>query len=174
MASAVATPPSAGLLRRQAVRLPDSQRLLREAEGFVGNNVRWGEAYGGHILKHVKILGSHSINRRLYTDSAKRGAIGLYEETNVNIDHPSIPNTNRQVGTRFGWLANVTLEGEDLYGDLCYNPQHPLAESIRWWAENRPQALGLSHNAVGQGKEENGVFIVEKIVAVRSVDLVAD
>jgi hypothetical protein len=127
------------------------------------------------VLRHVKILGFDSKNRRRYEEQAAAEAIGLYEGTKCNIDHPEgNPNTSRGLRDRFGKFENVAVEPTGLYGDLRYNPRHPLAEAVRWWAENQPDALGLSHNAVGQGRDEDGVFVVERIVSVRSVDLVAD
>ena len=131
------------------------------------------------MLKDCKILGDTSQNDRYYTMEAMNGALPLYEDVNVNINHPSDPHKSREYQDRFGWLANVHMkEAADgkryPYGDLCFNPEHPWAKTTLWWAKHRPKSLGLSHNAVGQGRDDNGKFIVEKIVKVRSVDLVAD
>lgn len=131
--------------------------------------------HGGAVLRAVKVLGFDSVNRRRYTREAARAAIGMYEGAKVNLDHPQgPPGQTRGVRDRFGWLENVRVESDGLWADLRYNPQHEYSESFRWWAEHQPDALGLSHNAVGQGHDEEGIFVVDKIVVVRSVDLVAD
>ncbi|MGE3804159.1 MAG: hypothetical protein AB7K24_05755 [Gemmataceae bacterium] len=128
------------------------------------------------ILRGVKILGGVSKNRRRYTGEAVEQAARLYEGLPVNIDHPE-KNTAaaRGLRERFGKLLQVRNEAGSLRGDLHYNPKHPLAEAVRWWAENQPDAIGLSHNATGTGHTEaDGTFVVDKIVSVRSVDIVAD
>jgi hypothetical protein len=43
-----------------------------------------------------------------------------------------------------------------------------------WDAENAPENVGFSHNVEAVVKREGEQVIVEEIVAVRSVDLVAD
>jgi hypothetical protein len=126
------------------------------------------------LLRGVTVLGLSSRNRRRYTPEAVAGARGLYEGTPVNLDHPDRPDGPRSVRDRFGRLVNVRFEGDRLKADLRYNPEHPFAATLEWFAENDPGALGLSHNAVGEGKDEGGVFVVRKIVALRSVDLVAE
>lgn len=128
------------------------------------------------VLTGVKVLGLESANGRRYLPEAVSAALSLYEGVKVNVNHPEgNPNGSRGLLDRFGRLSNVRVEGDCLRGDLKYNPKHPAAEAVAWWAENDPGAIGLSHNAVGSGEsDKDGVFVVEKIVAVRSVDLVAD
>lgn len=127
------------------------------------------------VLKNVKILGFNSVNRRRYTQEAVAGALSLYEGVAVNLDHPKDgPNSPRSVLDRFGKLVGVHLEGDGLRGDLHYNPKHSRAAEIAWYAEHMPDMIGLSHNAIGEGDTREGVFVVEKIHQVRSVDLVAD
>lgn len=127
------------------------------------------------VLKNVWILGLQSRNGRRYTPEAVRGAIEQYEGAKANCNHPSKPDDPRPIADRFGRLRNVRfVPGKGLVGDLVFNPKHPMAETVRWWAENDPQGIGLSHNATGAGRQEGDVFVVEKIVRVRSVDLVAE
>lgn len=128
-----------------------------------------------NVLKNVKILGFDSQNRRRYTQQAAQQAVSLYEGCKSNLDHPEgNPASSRRIKERFGWLQNVRVDDQGVWGDLAFNPKKAIAEEIRWWAENRPDAIGLSHNAIGQGETRNGIFVVEKIVSVRSVDVVAD
>jgi hypothetical protein len=122
----------------------------------------------------VTVLGLSSRNRRRYTSEAAAGALGLYEGALVNLDHPDRPDEPRSVRDRFGRLVNVRFEGGRIRADLRYNPEHPFAATLEWFARNDPGAIGLSHNAIGEGKDDNGVFVVRKIVELRSVDLVAE
>lgn len=130
------------------------------------------------ILRNVKVLGLDSVNRRQYLIESIRQAAPQYEGAKVNLNHPTAKNPNepRTIGDRFGKLVNVhVVEGDGLRADLKFNPKHHAAAEVLWWAENEPDCLGLSHNAVGRGRTEaDGTFIVEEILSVRSVDLVAD
>ncbi len=126
------------------------------------------------LLRGVTVLGLSSRNRRRYTSEAAAGALGLYEGALVNLDHPDRPDEPRSVRDRFGRLVNVRFEGGRIRADLRYNPEHPFAATLEWFARNDPGAIGLSHNAIGEGKDDNGVFVVRKIVELRSVDLVAE
>lgn len=127
------------------------------------------------VIRGVKVLGNSSQNRREYTPEAVMQGARLYEGLQVNIDHPERgPNQTRSLRDRFGRLVNVEAKDGELYADLRFNPKHPIAEQVKWFAKHDPAMLGLSHNAVGQGEQRGGVFVVEKIVSVRSVDLVAD
>ena len=51
---------------------------------------------------------------------------------------------------------------------------HPFAPAILEAAEKNPTLFGLSHNAEGRTRRDNGSTLVEEIVRVRSVDLVSD
>lgn len=125
-------------------------------------------------VRGVKILGLKSKNNREYTLEACRRSLSLYEGLRVNIDHPDKPNSSRSARDRFAKLKNVRVEADGLRGDLRYNPKMAWAEAFAWWAKNEPDMVGLSHNAIGEGEHKDGVFVVDKIVEVRSVDIVAD
>lgn len=129
---------------------------------------------GPGLLQGVKVCGMDSANGRKYLPEALKAALPLYEGVMVNIDHPDKAEQPRSLNSRFGQLVNVRMEDGGPRADLQFNPKHPLAEMVQWWAENNPRCLGLSHNALGSGRNEGGTFVVEKILAVRSVDLVAD
>lgn len=144
---------------------------LSESYGQSGARVDMAQG----LIEGVKVLGLVSKNRRRYLREAAQGGLRLYEGVRVNIDHPSGPNQSRGLRDRFGRLANVRMDGDDVRADLRFNPKHQMAEAVAWWVENDPEALGLSHNAVGQGRSDrDGTLVVEKILSVRSVDLVAD
>lgn len=130
-----------------------------------------------HVVKGVKLLGLVSSNGRRYCREAVTRALGLYEGVKVNVDHSFSQEEEgqpRRFADRFGRITNVTMRPDGPYGDLSYNPAHPLAATFTWWAANDPGCIGLSHNAVGnEAMTKDGPF-VDEIIEVMSVDLVAD
>lgn len=129
---------------------------------------------GEPVLRNLKILGLNSANRRRYTLEAATAAVSMYSGAKCNLNHPANASAVRDIRDRFGVFENITVSGDGVRGDLRYNPKHPMSESILWWAKHQPEAIGLSHNAVGQGHDEDGIFVVERILDVRSIDLVSD
>jgi hypothetical protein len=128
-------------------------------------------------IKDVKILGFKSLNGRRYTPEAVKSAAKLYEGAMVNIDHPEgKPTGQRSAYDRFGKLVNIRyVEGEGLFGDLEYLTKHPMALRVAEAAERMPELYGMSHNAEGEGEDDDeGIFVVNRITEVRHVDLVAD
>jgi hypothetical protein len=127
------------------------------------------------ILYGVKIIGCISRNGRHYPNETLREAIPLYENSKVNLDHPDDPRKPRSYQARFGVIRNVQLREDDgLFADFWFNPKHPLAEQLLWDAEHAPENVGFSHNVEAVVKRDAEPVKVDKIVAVRSVDLVAD
>lgn len=127
------------------------------------------------VIRGVKVLGQQSKNGRSYLPEALRKAASLYEGAKVNVNHPAgAPDTPRQYQDRLGSLRNIAIREDGLYGDLHYNPKHPLAEQLAWDAENSPENVGLSHNATGRTKRQGRGIVVEEITGVKSVDIVAD
>ena len=128
------------------------------------------------ILRGVKLCGVKSANGHSYSDRALDDCARLYEGTMVNIDHPgNRPGAPRSVRDRFGKVQNAkSIHGEGVTGDVVYNPVHPLAESIGWFAENMPEAIGFSHNGAGKVVNTKVGVTVESVAVVRHVDLVAD
>lgn len=125
------------------------------------------------ILRRVKILGRESTNGRTYTPEAMQQAARLYEGIKVNLDHAAdFSPPDRSIADRLGVLRNVIVESDGVYGDLHLLMAHPLAAMVMEAAEKMPETLGLSHNAEGGVRRENGVAIVESIHQVHSVDLV--
>jgi len=127
------------------------------------------------VAENVKVLGWESTNRRRYVREAAQAALPLYEGAWVNIDHPTDENEPVSALRRFGRLKGVEVRESGIYArQLTYNPKHPFAETFAYWVANDPSAVGLSHNAVGEGEMKDGIFVVNKINAVDSVDIVAD
>jgi len=128
------------------------------------------------VIHDVKIIGTESRNGRRYPRATLAKARGLYEGKQVNVDHRprENPDADRSVTSRFGWLANVRATESGLYGDLHYLEKHPVAAQVVEMARRNPSLLGLSHDAEGTLRRENGSTIVEEITRVHSVDLVSD
>lgn len=147
---------------------------IQEFVHSAGERLRVEAARG--LLRGVKLLGLVSRNGRRYEERALRQSMGLYEGSKVNVNHPTHdPLAPRDYRDRLGVVRNVRLEpGRGLYGDLHYNPSHPLAEQLAWDAANAPENVGLSHNVLARTRRENGELVVEAITRVQSVDLVAD
>lgn len=143
-------------------------RRIRECSGLECGGV--DEALP--VIHRVKILGWESKNRRQYLRESVQAED--YAEKVINLNHPAGPNAQRTVQDRFGWFESVTKDDSGVWGDLHFNPKHPYAEQFSWLAKNKPSLVGLSHDAVGTGHTKEGVFVVEKVIEVKSVDLVAD
>lgn len=128
------------------------------------------------LIPGVKILGLESPSKgRSYTADALKGAVGLYEGRKVFVDHQTKSAEPRSFRDLLGKFENVRFqEGSGLYGDLRYNPKHPEADSLVWWAENMPNGAGMSHDAFGKKSDKNGRQVIESITSVNSVDLVAN
>ncbi|MGL4595318.1 MAG: hypothetical protein ACRCUY_11360 [Thermoguttaceae bacterium] len=103
-------------------------------------------------------------------------AIPLYENSKVNLNHPDgDPRKPRSYQDRFGVIRNVLLrENEGLFADFQFNPKHAIAEQLLWDAQFAPENVGFSHNVEAVVRRNENRLIVDKIISVRSVDLVAD
>lgn len=123
----------------------------------------------------VKVLGLQSRNGRVYRPEAIAAAAPLYENVKVNVNHPKArPHEARDYQDRLGCLRNVRATADGLFGDLYFNPHHPLADQLAWDAEHAPENVGLSHNVQARTRRQGEQVIVEAIECVTSVDLVAD
>jgi hypothetical protein len=127
----------------------------------------------GHVIKHAKILGKTSINNRDYGPAINPKALTAYEGAPVFAGHVGKPGQSRNgsYGDRIGTIRSPSIEADGLYGNIHYNPEHPLAKSLVWEAKNEPKNLGLSHHADLAYRDRNQ-SIVESIEHVHSVDLV--
>lgn len=129
------------------------------------------------IIENVKLVGLAAPRKnRRYLPQALKEAVTLYEGAKVNVDHVDDPSKGRGLGDRIGRLEGVYFkEGDGLYAErFRYNPEHPLAKSLAWWAENDPNGLGFSHHVLGVSTWSGGEQVIESIQSVKSVDLVAD
>lgn len=154
--------------------LVGEEQAVQEYVQSAGRTLRVDAARG--VLRGVKLLGLRSRNGRRYEESALRRAMSLYEGSKVNVNHPERdPLAPRDYRDRLGIVRNVRVEaGQGLFGDLHYNPSHPLAEQLAWDAEHAPENVGLSHNVLARTRRDGQEIVVEAITRVQSVDLVAD
>jgi hypothetical protein len=152
----------------------------------MATNKRWQESTSGftrvdreaRVIRGVKVLGLESKNGRRYLKEAAEKAVPRYEGRKIYIDHQFIEGNGkskpRQTGERWGKLVNVKPDASgELYGDLEYLDSHPMTESILEAAE-RFNDFGLSHDAGGKMRKENGENVVYEIAEVYSVDIVQD
>lgn len=128
------------------------------------------------IISGVKILGLSSRNNRRYPLETLEAAIPLYQNAKVNLNHPeNNPTEPRRYQDRFGLVRNVRIvQNEGLFADFHFNPKHQFAEQLLWDAENAPENVGFSHNIEAEVVQESNMMLIKRILAVRSVDLVAD
>ena len=128
------------------------------------------------VLTGVKLIGLTSRNGRVYQPAALQKAQSLYEGAKVNVNHPkSGPLSPRDYQDRLGVIREVQFrESAGLFGDLHFNPKHPLAGQLVWDAEHNPRNVGVSHNVLARVTRDGESTVVEEITHVQSVDLVAD
>jgi hypothetical protein len=124
------------------------------------------------IIRGVKILSSKSRNGRRYLQEAMEKARPRYEKSKVYLDHIDPKATKRRkTDERWGQLQDVRCTEDGLYGDLHYLKSHRCTESILESIE-RFEDAGLSHDAGGKVRQENGEDVVYEIAEVYSVDFV--
>ncbi len=139
----------------------------------IGGGVKVDRQAG--IIRGCRIIGHESKNGRSYPDGTLRGAIPLYENASVNVNHPKGSATGpRDYQDRIGRIRGVVADAGGLRGDFHFNPKHALAEQLMWDAEHAPENVGFSHNVEANVSRRTGKVVVEEIVKVQSVDLVAD
>lgn len=150
------------------------QETLQEYVDSSGQSMQVDAARG--VIRGVKILGLSSRNGRVYRPEALVGAVGLYEGAKVHVNHaPHGDPGPRNYQDRIGAIRNVAARnGDGLFADFHFNPKHALAEQLLWDARHAPENVGLSHNVQAKTSRQGDTLVVEEILAVQSVDLVAD
>jgi hypothetical protein len=136
-----------------------------------------------NVIEGVKILGNRSLNHHgersargsRYTPNALAKAAKLYEGMAVNANHNPRNDLDRErsVFDPFGKLRNCRVEGDGVYGDLHYAPNHDVSKLVLDDVECELFNYGLSHNAVScRDWIEDGCLVIDDLTKVRSVDLV--
>jgi hypothetical protein len=135
------------------------------------------------IIYGVRVLGRYSGNNRdgstegsEYPPATQRAALRLIEGAQVKVDHPvdrTRPSAPRDCDETLGVLRNAIVEGDETRADLHYYKNHPMADRVVEDVQRGLGQCGLSINAaVAEGRVINGVYVVEEIAEIRSVDLV--
>lgn len=125
-------------------------------------------------IHDVAVLRAESRNGRRYALDALRDAVSRYDGVPVYIDHVQSADAPRSYRDQVGWLERPRLDDDTIRADLRLNPHHPETPRILWDAQHHPQALGLSHDAVGRVTRTTDGVLVEHIESIRSVDLVTE
>lgn len=141
------------------------------------------------IIYGVRICGRYSKNCHgiegvtegsEYTRAAMESELPLLEGMKVRCDHPprDNPKAPRSIFEGFGIIRNARIdnsapEGFATIGDLHFKLTHEMAGSVIEDVERGLGMVGLSHNAKwAEAQVINGRFVITKIEAVESVDLV--
>ncbi len=150
---------SSGTLTRRNLTeyVQASPRKVDEAEGVI---------YG------CRYTGLTSDNGRRYTEEAITEATPLYASAPICEDHPDKPGGRRKPSETLGWFENI--EPTERRADFHLLMTHPRAATYLEAAKKRPQLFGFSHNVDVDGvTEDDGTFVIHKILEVHSVDVVA-
>jgi hypothetical protein len=134
----------------------------------------------GNRIKDVHLVGLKAKNKEkgktdpyTYKEEALSASVSNYNGVDVNTNHNKSEYQNRDIADKIGYIDSpVFKEGKGIYGDVVLNEKHPLFEAVKWWAENKPSKLGMSHVAqVVYSESENAVTKVGKVF---SVDIVSN
>ncbi len=111
-----------------------------------------------------------------YAEEAIRKAVEgkQYDNVNVFLGH-GVGNEPRNPKDRVGIIIPSTVkhkEGVGAVGNIQLDPKHPYFESVRWWAQNYPDKLMMSHEAALRYRKDLNSVVEIKDVA--SVDFVID
>lgn len=147
---------------------------IEERFAFTGGTVDRTGTYP--VIRGALLCGNVSANGRDYPARAFGGErIKRYEGKSAFLNHASKPGQARDVRDKVAWIENARHRADGMpIGDIGFNPKHPDAESVLWYAEHKPSALGLSHVAHCRYEHKNGRDVVEEIIGVESVDIVVD
>ncbi len=129
------------------------------------------------VLRDVVVLGPVSSNGRRYSVETQRDAILLFEGAKAYLNHPHTRDLGeaRDVQDLIGEHKNVRVVGDRTISDLYLINNQTVREHVVPIVESKPHLAGNSIVARGKMvKADDGIMDVEKILAVRSVDLVAE
>jgi len=131
-----------------------------------------------NVIEGVHLVGMRAKNRiradkppYTYKESALKQAVPLYENQDVYLSHGKA-NDERPIEAKIGYATNISFkEGVGVVGDLVLNEKHPFFGATIWWAQNKPDKLGMSHVATNLfDSKENAVVDIRK---VHSIDIVS-
>ena len=168
-------------------KISDQDDLITEAwNGLPGETFReaftWTLAeaevdYENFILKNVAILGPVSTNGRKYPVETQKKALPLFEGIAAYVNHPRLNEMNepRDMRDLIGEHKNVRVVGDKTVSDLHLIDNAVVRDVILPVAEQKSHIPGNSIVARGKmSKADDGGYIVDQILAVRSVDIVTE
>ena len=131
-----------------------------------------------NVIEGVHLVGFQAKNRiapdkspYTYKESALKAAVPLYDNVDIYLSHGK-GNDERPIESKIGYVTKPRFkEGAGVVGDLVLNEGHQHFAAMMWWAQNKPENLGMSHVATNlYNSKENAVVEVRK---VHSVDIVS-
>lgn len=120
----------------------------------------------------VLVEAGESLNGNVYSPEVLQAAIPLFEGVQMFVDHPTrSQQRERPEGSVRDLAGKVSAVQWDATG---LRARALISESAGWLRTLVREGIAgdLSINAEGQGRKENGKFIVEAITRVNSVDFV--
>ena len=131
---------------------------------------------GNAILRNVVVLGPTSSNGRIYPLETQQKAVPLFEGTKAYLNHPRLNEMSepRDVEDLIGEHKNVrVIEGRTI-SDMHLVDTPLVRDYVLPIAESKSHLFGNSIVARGKMTKSDKGMVVEEILAVRSVDLVAE
>lgn len=134
------------------------------------------------VIKNVHFVGFQSKNSTIknkppykYSSVALKEATdqGLYNGLDIYLSHGDGTAKDRDPKDKIGVTSNARFdEAKGVKGDLELNPAHPYYPSVKWWADNKPDRIAMSHRATcALNEATNEVVIIKK---VKSLDIVSN
>ena len=157
----------------------DSEHVVEQFDFLITEDsvVEELEDGGGTMVRGMKLLGLESRNGRTYdTHGVRSTAAGRLTGARVFLNHPAQATDARRYQDQIGSVVSARYrESQGHFGDVRFNPKHPVYEQLMWDIRNNPSGLGMSINAslkVGRQRDSAGRIVVEGIHSIRSVDIV--
>lgn len=145
-------------------------RLVEHLQDWHSGEVRCDKA--ARLVQNVALTGMQSRNGYVYTAEALQGAVPLYADKPVFLDHPrsGLRPQERSARDLVGTISNPRFENGRVRGDIAV-VNTEAGQTFLGLAETPSPAVGMSHVVLAQ-RSADGTR-VEKIVEVVSVDAVA-
>ena len=127
------------------------------------------------LLKGAHIIGFKSVNKRTYTSEALQKAVSdkIYVGVEVfSTGHdPKDVARNNDSSAKIGWITVTEYDDKHgIIGDIQFNPKHASFEAVRWWINNQPNRIGLSHVALQVESKDGKVTEIKKPFSVDIVN----
>jgi len=128
-------------------------------------------------INGIAVLNRVSRNNRTYTNEAMQSIIPLLSGVKSFIDHSSDAFGNQSVLKLLGTFSNARLDNGKVKADLNVLESAQGKDLLFELAERSPYSVGFSvacRGVIAEKLDTSGREQVEKIIALRSVDLVVE